>query len=136
MAPLTVNRRHYTTHLERAVKPGAVICADEPISEHAALFMAPESEELVLVIGVLGFDHQHSLEHLRQISQVECVVALCWSRQQFTCNPLVYLNGRGYERLRQGQQGGDGFREEASKDSLRQHTQYRGFEVEGRECVA
>lgn len=39
-----------TTHLEGVVKPQSILRRDEPISEDAALFVAPKSQQLVLIL--------------------------------------------------------------------------------------
>ena len=44
-------------------------------------------------------DHEHALKHLREISEVECIVRLGRSRQQLSSDGVVY-GSSGVDQLR------------------------------------
>ena len=51
--------------------------------------MDPEVDQISLVLEILQVHHQDSLHHLRQVSEVEGVVALGWSGQEVVDSFLV-----------------------------------------------
>mmetsp|Transcript_5337 Transcript_5337/g.17248 ORF Transcript_5337/g.17248 Transcript_5337/m.17248 type:complete len:451 (-) Transcript_5337:5575-6927(-) len=62
-------------HLDHlVVVPRAVLLRDEAVPEHTARLVAPQPHEGVGVRHVLGLHHEHPLNHLGQVAQVEGVV--------------------------------------------------------------
>jgi hypothetical protein len=60
----------------------SVILIDESISEHSECFVYPEVDESVFVGNVYQVHDEHTLDDFGEISQVESVMAFCWSWQE------------------------------------------------------
>ena len=54
----------------------AVVDVDEPVAEDAQRLVAPEAREDLLARDRGGLHHEHALDHLAHVAQVEGVVAL------------------------------------------------------------
>lgn len=52
-------------YLESVVEPRPILGGYQPVPEDPALLMAPQPQDLVLRVGVVGLDHQKTLENLR-----------------------------------------------------------------------
>jgi hypothetical protein len=62
----------------------AILLINETISEDSEGLVKPQVHEIVLVGEVLKINHEHALDDLGEISQVESVVALGGGREEVT----------------------------------------------------
>lgn len=62
----------------------AILLIDETIPEDSEGLVKPQVHEVVLVGEVLKINHEHALDDLGEISQVESIVALGGGREEVT----------------------------------------------------
>ena len=85
----------------RGVEPVAVLLVDEAVAEDALHLVHPEQQQRLAVRQRRAADHEHALEDLGQVAQVEGVVRLGRRRQQLELHALVDVD-RGAHDLRRG----------------------------------
>mmetsp|Transcript_10932 Transcript_10932/g.12860 ORF Transcript_10932/g.12860 Transcript_10932/m.12860 type:complete len:895 (-) Transcript_10932:5695-8379(-) len=95
--------------------PLLVLRSGQLIAEHTLALMPPQREEITLralhlrtivrvgtlLVETLPHSQHHALEHLRQLTHVEQVVELRWSRKHLNLNLVPQCNGQRHE-LRRG----------------------------------
>lgn len=72
--------------------PVAISLVDKTISEHSESLVDPQMNQASLVLKVLEADHEDSLDHLGEISEVEGVMALGWSWQEVVDGLLIEVD--------------------------------------------
>jgi hypothetical protein len=78
--------------MRKLAVPVPISLVDKTISEDSEGFMDPQVDQASLVLEILEVDHQDTLDNLRQISQIEGVVALRWSRQEVGDGLLIEVH--------------------------------------------
>ena len=69
-----------------------VLVVDEPVVEDAHTLVRPEVDHYLLVRETDGFGHEHALEDLGDVAQVESVMGLVGRGQQLGGNPTFKRN--------------------------------------------
>jgi len=72
----------------------SVLIVNETITEHSVSFSHEERDKVILARDVLVLAHKHTLNDLRQITQVEGVAALSGSGQEVMDSLLVNVHSR------------------------------------------
>ena len=99
-----------------------VVRVDEAVVEHAEALVRPELGQRVERLALLRHDHEHALEDLAHVAQVEGVVRLDGRRLHGLARAVEHLDGRGHDLLGRaldvlGEDGGEA-REDGAEDAL------------------
>ena len=72
----------------------SIFIVDETVSEDSVSLTHVKLDEVLLGLYVLVLAHQHSLNNLAQVTQVECVMTLGWGWQEGIARFGVDLDSR------------------------------------------
>lgn len=75
------------TTYQHVLQLSTVLVAHQPVCKHTASLVQPQARQAIFVCTGGRAGHEHALELLAEVSQVECVVALGRSWQQLIRDP-------------------------------------------------
>lgn len=70
----------------------SITAVNQPVIEHAVHFVDPQSDQLVSLLKVRGGNKKHAKHDTREVTQVEHVVRLAGSGEEFLHHRLVHVH--------------------------------------------